>query len=202
MSDDELIEQIQSGNEDAAAELIKRHYASVLRYCRWHCSCLEEAEDLTQETFLKLFKSLPKYKGKSKFKTYLFTIANHLCIDESRKVRLYPLEDVESAVRGSFMGENLARGHLVPGSLMPGGNHAQRGLIQENDGIHRLEDQDEIRYLLKTLPPEQREAVILRYGEQLSFAEIARVMGCNIRTAQSRVRWALKNMRKEKRDDR
>ena len=181
MSDDELVEQIQLGNENAAAELIERHYVSVLRYCRWHCSRLEEAEDLTQETFLKLFKSIPKYKGKGKFKTYLYTIANHLCIDEGRKVRLYPLEDEE----------NLARGGL-----------AQRGLMQESDGIHRLEDQDEIRYLLKTLSPEQREAVILRFDEQLSFAEIAKVMGCNIRTAQSRVRWALKNMRKGKHDDR
>ena len=201
VSDDELVVQIQLGNEDAAAELIKRHYASILRYCRWHCSRLEEAEDLTQETFLKLFKNIPKYKGKGKFKTYLYTIANHLCIDEGRKVRLYPLEDVESSVCGSFMGESLARGSLAPGNPMQSGPR-QRGLMQESDGIQRVEDQDEINYLLKTLSPEQREAVILRYGEQLSFAEIAKVTGCNIRTAQSRVRWALKNMRKGQHDDR
>lgn len=181
MSDDELVEQIQLGNENAAEELIKRHYASILRYCRWHCSCLEEAEDLTQETFLKLFKNIPKYKGKGKFKTYLYTTANHLCIDESRKVRLYPLDGEE----------NLALRSPVLGSLG-----------QEHDGILRVEDQEEIRYLLKALPPEQREAVILRFEEQLSFAEIAKVMGCNIRTAQSRVRWALKNMRKGQHDDR
>ena len=71
-----------------------------------------------------------------------------------------------------------------------------------SDGIHRIEDQEEISYLLKTLTPEQREAVILRFGEELSFAEIAQVMGCNIRTAQSRVRWALKNMRNGQHDDR
>lgn len=181
MSDDELVEQIQLGNEDAATELIKRYYASVLRYCRWHCSCIEEAEDLTQETFLKLFKSIPKYKGKGKFKMYLYTIANHLCIDESRKVRLYPLEDEENLVHGGL---------------------TQRSLVQENDGIHRVEDQEEISYFLRILSPEQREAVILRFDEQLSFAEIAKVMGCNIRTAQSRVRWALKKMRKGQHDDR
>ena len=206
MSDDELVEQIRLGNEDAAAELVKRYYASILRYCRWHCSGSEEAEDLTQETFLNLFKNISRYKGKGKFKTYLYTIANHVCIDESRKVRLYPLEDVESAVRGSFVGGSLARENLVSGSLVPGsltqGDSRQRGLMQESDEIHKVEDQDEIRYLLKTLSPEQREAVILRFGEQLSFAEIAKVMGCNIRTAQSRVRWALKNMRKGQHDDR
>ena len=78
LSDDELVEQILLGNENAAEELIKRYYTSILRYCRWHCSNLEKAEDLTQETFLKLFKNLSGYKGKKKFKAYLYTIANHL----------------------------------------------------------------------------------------------------------------------------
>lgn len=48
LSDDELVEQILLGNENAAEELIKRYYTSILRYCRWHCSNLEKAEDLTQ----------------------------------------------------------------------------------------------------------------------------------------------------------
>ena len=46
LSDDELVEQILLGNENAAEELIKRYYTSILRYCRWHCSNLEKAEDL------------------------------------------------------------------------------------------------------------------------------------------------------------
>ena len=54
LSDDELVEQILLGNENVAEELIKRYYTSILRYCRWHCSNLEKAEDLTQETFLRM----------------------------------------------------------------------------------------------------------------------------------------------------
>ena len=152
-------------------ELIKRYYTSILRYCRWHCSNLEKAEDLTQETFLKLFKNLSGYKGKKKFKAYLYTIANHLCIDESRKVEFYPLEDEEN-------------------------------IVHEYNDIVRLEDRAEISYFLNFLSSEQREAVILRFGEQLSFGEIAKVMGCNMRTAQSRVRNALKIMRKEQENER
>lgn len=129
------------------------------------------AEDLTQETFLKLFKNLSGYKGKKKFKAYLYTIANHLCIDESRKVEFYPLEDEEN-------------------------------IVHEYNDIVRLEDRAEISYFLNFLSPEQREAVILRFGEQLSFGEIAKVMGCNMRTAQSRVRNALKIMRKEQENER
>ena len=140
MNDDMLVEQIRLGDEKAAEELIKRYYTSVLRYCKRQCFNLEKAEDLTQETFLKLFQNLSGYKGKRKFKAYLYTIA--------------------------------------------------------------IEDKSEIDYLLNVLSPEQREAVVLRFGEELSFWEIAKVMGCNMRTAQSRVRNALRIMRKEKENER
>ena len=171
LSDDKLIEQIKVGDEQAAEELITRYYASILRYCRWHCSGVEKAEDLTQETFYKLFKNISGYKGKRKFKAYLYTIANRLCIDESRKKPLYSIEDEEI-------------------------------IIDECDEIIRMEDKAEVNYLLSTLSPEQREAIILRFGEQLEFHEIAKVMGCNMRTAQSRVRNGLKIMRKEQGNER
>ena len=166
LNDDELVEQIKNGDEQAAEELIKRYYASIHRYCRWHCSSMEKAEDLTQETFYKLFKNISGYKGKRKFKAYLYTIANRLCIDESRKVPVYSLENEELTVA-------------------------------ECSEINRLENDEEIKYLLNTISPEQREAIILRFGEQLAFQEIAKIMGCNMRTAQSRVRNGLRIMRKE-----
>ncbi|MCM1262579.1 MAG: RNA polymerase sigma factor [Butyrivibrio sp.] len=165
-SDDDLIEQIKLGDEKAAEELIKRYYAPVLRYCKRHCFSLEKAEDLTQETFLKLFKNLSGYKGKGKFKAYLYTIANRMCIDESRKRELYPLENEEE-------------------------------IRDMSDEMNKVENKSEIDYLLNILSPEQRAAVILRFGEELSFGEIAKVMKCNMRTAQSRVRNALKIMRRE-----
>lgn len=171
MSDDELVENIKSGDEEAAEELIKRYYTSILRYCKWHCTSVEKAEDLTQETFYKLFKNISDYKGKKKFKAYLYTIANRLCIDENRKTTFYPLEDEEI-------------------------------IVDECNEILRLEDKAEITYLLNILSSEQREAIILRFGEQLSFDEIAKIMGCNMRTAQSRVRNGLKIMRKEQRNER
>ena len=170
-SDDALVEQIRLGDEKAAEELIRRYYTSVLRYCKRQCFNLEKAEDLTQETFLKLFKNLSGYKEKGKFKAYLYTIANHLCIDESRKMKECSLEN-EGEIR------------------------------DECDELRRIEDKSEIGYLLNVLSPEQREAVILRFGEELSFWEIAKVMGCNMRTAQSRVRNALKIMRKEQENER
>ena len=171
MKDDALVEQIRLGDENAAEELIKRYYTSILHYCKRHCSNLERAEDLTQETFLKLFRNLSGYKEKKKFRAYLYTIANHLCIDESRKMEVYSLENEEE-------------------------------IRYECNEMRRIEDRSEINYLLNALSPKQRETVILRFGEQLKYEEIAKVMGCNIRTAQSRVRNALKIMRKEQENGR
>ena len=171
MNDDALVEQIRLGDEKAAEELIKRYYTPILHYCKRQCFNLEKAEDLTQETFLKLFKNLSGYKEKRKFKAYLYTIANHLCIDESRKMKEWFLANEEE-------------------------------IRDDCDALHRIEDKSEIDYLLNVLSPEQREAVILRFGEELSFWEIAKVMGCNMRTAQSRVRNALKIMRKEQKNER
>jgi len=74
--------------------------------------------------------------------------------------------------------------------------------MKQCEEILRVEDREEIKYLLNALSLEQRETVILRFGEQLSFEEIAKVMGCNMRTAQSRVWNALKAMRKEQQDGR
>lgn len=163
--DDVLIRQAKAGDENAAELLIRRYYSSVLRYCRWHCPNIETAEDLTQETFIRLFRHLKEYRDKGTFKAYLYTIANHLCIDESRRISTSPLDDMN----------------------MPAAD----------DAIHRIEEKDQIRYLLKFLSPEQREAVLLRFEESLSFTEIARITGCSLRTAQSRVRNGLKIMRKE-----
>lgn len=103
-----------------------------MRYCKWHCTSLEKAEDLTQDTFLKLFINIAEYEGKNKFKAYLYTIANHLCIDESRKIQTCSLEEEEMAVT--------------------------------------------------------------------ECKEFAKAMGCILRTARSRVRNALKIMKKEQRN--
>lgn len=178
--DDELIRRAKAGDENAVTLLINRYYSLILRYCRWHCPNMETAEDLTQETFIRLFRHLEEYKGRGTFKAYLYTIANRLCIDESRKIRFSPLEN--------FPPENFYAKN-------------EENLTGKSDVLRQLEDQDEVACLLRLLSPEQREAILLRFEEELSFAEIARVTGCSLRTAQSRVRNGLKIMRKRKQQE-
>lgn len=93
MNDNKLILQIQRGNKICANELIDRYYSSILRYCYWHCYNADRAEDLTQETFLRVFRDIYMYEQKGSFKAYLYTIAHHLCIDENRKQTSSKLDD-------------------------------------------------------------------------------------------------------------
>lgn len=99
LNDTKLITQIQRGNTTCANELVERYYSSILRYCSWHCNNIDRAEDLAQETFLRVFRDIYTYEQKGSFKAYLYTIAHHLCIDENRKYRTselnenFPIED-------------------------------------------------------------------------------------------------------------
>lgn len=167
MNDNHLIKKIKNGDEDAAEELIKRYYVPVLRYCKYHCHTVSEAEDLTQETFLRVFRNIPAYKENGSFKSYIYTIARNLCIDEMRMDKLYPLENDE------YVEDETSRN------------------LMDN-----IESQLYVGYLLDSLSFEQRECIMLRFGSQLSFREIAEVTGSNLRTIQSRIRTALKIMRR------
>lgn len=165
LNDEKLILQIQRGDTEYANELIEKHYPSILRYCTWHCYNTDRAEDLTQETFLRVFRDIDSYEQRGSFRAYLYTIAHHLCIDENRKQTTFEIED---------------------------------NISIEDNNLKKVEDRDQINFLLNLLNPAQREVIILHCGEQLSFREISQILDIPARTVQSRVRAALTILRKEK----
>ena len=168
MKDDLLIKRIRAGDEDAAEELVRKFYAQVMRFCRWQCGNNDLAEDLTQETFLKVFKSLDQYRNREHFKAWLFCVARSVCIDELRKDRIEYEPDIDISEIGD-----------------------------EYDGIRHVEDEDELYRLLSGLPDEQKEAIILHYMEGFSYREIGEILNIPYRTAQSRVNLAIKTLRQK-----
>ena len=93
ITDEELIKQIRAGNEEAADILVKRYYTDILRYCKRHIIDQNLAEDATQETFYRVFRSLMRYQDKERFRAWLYMIARNICIDENRKQKnTIPLE--------------------------------------------------------------------------------------------------------------
>jgi RNA polymerase sigma factor, sigma-70 family len=85
ITDEELIRQIRAGDEEAADILVKRYYTDILRYCKRHIIDQNLAEDATQETFYRVFRSLMRYQDKERFRAWLYMIARNICIDENRK---------------------------------------------------------------------------------------------------------------------
>lgn len=93
ITDEELIRQIRAGDEEAADILVKRYYTDILRYCKRHIIDQNLAEDATQETFYRVFRSLMRYQDKERFRAWLYMIARNICIDENRKQKnTIPLE--------------------------------------------------------------------------------------------------------------
>ena len=96
LTDEELIRRIRAGDEEAAEVLVKRYYSDILRYCKRHTADNNLAEDATQETFYRVFKSLMRYQDKERFKAWIYMIAKNICIDMGKKQRsIVSIEDEE-----------------------------------------------------------------------------------------------------------
>lgn len=167
--EDELIQRIEHGDAEAVEELVKRFYPEILRYCLWHAPDRSLAEDAVQETFYKAIRYFNHYVHKGKFKSFLYQIAANTCIDMRRKKWQTEISFEELNVDPSYLDPTFEE------------IHANLTLKQ----------------LVKSLPEETQEIVLLRFGQDLSLREIGEVIGLPLRTVQSKLRSALKRLKKE-----
>lgn len=89
-----LIRRMKSGDNDAIEEFVRKYYPQILRYCRLHSPDLHSAEDMTQETFLRFFRSLPSYQHYGKAANFLYVIAGNCCRDDWWRAKPLSLEEV------------------------------------------------------------------------------------------------------------
>ncbi|MEO3946461.1 sigma-70 family RNA polymerase sigma factor [Gorillibacterium sp. CAU 1737] len=175
MDDAERFDRIRAGDEDALNELIEHHYDSIRRYCYWKTRQSALAEDLTQETFYRFCRSLSRYTHKGKCRAYLYTIARRLCIDALRDKQPEPIDQVaEAEIGAALSAEEEASAHF---------------------------QSEELLRLLQGLPPEQQEAVILRYTYGLRYREIAEVTDVPLYKARIRVERGLAALKKMWREE-
>jgi len=105
--EDELFKKLNSGDNSALDELIQIYYPDIFRYCSWHTSERQTAEDATQETFLKAVKHLDSYAHQRKFRAYLYKIAVNTCADLWRQSkRQAPFESEEYIEMGFAQAES------------------------------------------------------------------------------------------------
>ena len=167
--DQPLVEQCMAGNQAAWEELVRVHTRRVYSVCYRFTGTSEEAQDLTQEVFLRVFKSLASFRsGEGTFSIWLNRLTRNLLIDHYRRTRqdrqTESLEDQLPAVEQSARVDARADGLLA-------GREAS----------------EQLQAALQRLSPELRETVILRDVEELEYREIAQVLGVPEGTVKSRL---------------
>lgn len=178
LSDQQLISLYLSGDEAAFETLLNRHQQQVYSKILFIVRDSELANDLFQDTFIKVVDTLKKgkYNEEGKFLPWVMRIAHNLSIDHFR--------------RGKKMRMLRATEQFdVFDTIQTDELHAEDRIIR--DQIHQ-----DVRDLLETLPEEQRAVVHMRIERELSFQEIADETGVSINTALGRMRYALINLRR------
>jgi RNA polymerase sigma-70 factor (ECF subfamily) len=151
-TDEELMSRVAGGDMDAFEDLVRRHQQSALNVAYRFVGDASRAEDIVQDAFLRLLAAAERYRPTAAFRTYLYNIIWHLCVDfyrKSRPVRLRPAD---------------ARPDRSPGP-------AETAL--------RRERADLVRRAVDALPPRQRMAVVLQHFEGMSYDEIAEALECS-----------------------
>ena len=184
LADEVLMLAFQSGDARAFEQLVQRHRTPVFNFLLRLLGDRARAEDLLQETWLKVVRSAPSYERKAKFTTWVYTIARNLCVDASRRDRHRNAASLDAVSAGGD-GEGRPLGDRVPDA----------GATPERSA-HGGELRSAIEAALQKLPSEQREVFLLREYAGVPFKEISEVTGVPENTVKSRMRYALEGLRR------
>ena len=178
LSDALLVKQYIAGNERAISELIGRHQSKIYSFIYSKISDKDLTEDIFQDTFIKVINKLKSgyYNEEGKFLSWVMRIAHNLVVDHFRSTKKMPFnrDTDDFSVFGRMVDD-------VP--------NIEKKLI----GFQIEED---LRLLIEELPEEQKEVLVLRMYNDMSFLEIAEQTNVSINTALGRMRYALMNLRK------
>lgn len=178
-SDESLIAAYACGDQAAFSELLQRYGGSVLAYLYHMTGDRDQAEDLFQETFKKVHEKGHTFRGEH-FKSWLFTIATRSAIDAARRRKRQASVslDQQSDCDGPDGG---VRGAVLAAADAP----------DPADEAVREEQKAHVRQAIEALPVRQRATLVLSYYQQLSYREVARVLGCSIGTVKTQMSRAL-----------
>jgi len=179
VNDQELVQAYIQGDQSAIESLINKHRSKVYTYILLTIKNQQLAEDLFQETFIKVIQSLRggKYRDNGRFLSWVIRIAHNLIIDHFRKEKQMNSLSNDDTEVDLFNSKKLSDDNI-------------------EELIINTQIKTEIRILISELPDDQREVVLLRHYGGLSFKEIAEQTDVSINTALGRMRYALINLRK------
>src|SRR5262247_3173735 len=167
MTPDSLIEQCLAGNQQAWEQIVRQNWRKVFNVAYKFVGKHDEAEDLTQDIFLKIFKALGTFDRRANFQTWIISISRNLCIDHYRSVRKER--------------QTIAR-EVDASDLQPASRDRGPYAAAEHQDLRQMR-----RLALETLPVTLRTAVVLRDLQELSYQEIADRLGLPEGTVKSRI---------------
>jgi len=173
VSDDDvvLVRRCLGGDERAYRELVERYQARVFSLALRMVRQRQDAEDLTQDTFVRMFRAAERYDPNRPFSSWLFTIAARLCIDHIRRRRIKAV----SLTRSEPGSEEEHDIDVVDPGLAP------------DEVTTRHEEERRTQELIDGLPPHYRIVVMLRHQQDLSYEEIADVLNLPLGTVKARI---------------
>ncbi len=182
-SDEMLMVRYQRGDREAFAELLRRYERPIFNFSLRHLRQAQLAEDVTQDTFLRIVQRATEFKHESRFSTWLYTIARNLCVDQLRKQkhRRHPSLEQGGDQDGRALEERIA-------DSRPGAS-TERGAVAG-------EIREIVVSALDELPDDQREVFLLRQVGNIPFKDIAIITGVGENTVKSRMRYALERLQR------
>jgi len=181
-TDKRLLEAHCKGDPKAFGELVRRYGDGMLGYLTRMSRNRHEAEDLFQETFKRVHEKAHTFRG-SHFKSWLFTIATHVAIDGMRRRKNMRVVSLNQKLDCSDQeSEELSTVALVDDSNEPSQEAVKAEQVQQ------------VRDAVMALPSRQRATLVLAYNQQLSYPEVAKVLGCSLGTVKTQMFRALKTL--------
>lgn len=168
ITDQQIVREVLAGNDDYFRYLVQRYQEPIAKLAFFHIQDIHQAEDITQETFVRAYKYLPSYKPEQSMKNWLFAIAVNLCREWHRRmVFTVPLKSIF---------------HL----------HAPENVVEE---VIRDENVHEIKTWLNSLPAKESIVLVLHYINEFTIREVAEILDIPEGTVKSRLNRGLGRLR-------
>lgn len=178
-----LMLRVREGDTAAFEALVEKYKQPVFGLVYRHLLDATEAEDVAQNVFLQVFKSARRYRVTAKFSTWLFTIARNLCLNEIRRRSRHPADSLDQAAAHD---EHEAPRQFEDAKVTP-----------PPDLVLRRELEAKVEEAIAALPEKQRTALLLCREEELSYEDIAKVVGCSLSATKSLIHRARETLKEQ-----
>ena len=188
LTDQELIRLAAQGDSDAFDVIYLRYKPKLAKFIRGFVQDDSTADDLLQETFLRVYSHTEQYRPTSSFSSWIYRIATNICLNELRRRRTHPMISLNKEVQVAFTdseSETIELHELIPDT----------SFIGPGEAVESSETMQEIDSALGSLSSAHREVVTLRLYNELKYEQIAEILQCSVGTVKSRTFYGLRALR-------